>query len=590
MKIALAQINPTIGALAANAEKIARVARQAAAAGAELVIFPEMAIGGYPPRDLVEKTDFVAASRAWLEWASRQAPETAILCGCATPAGVETGKSVHNSALALKNGALLFQQSKMLLPTYDVFDESRNFAPAERQRVWPWAGLRLAVTICEDAWNDKHYWPQRQTRRLYAQDPVADQLRQGADLLINISASPYSHGKMGLREEMLGAIARQYQVPVVLVNQVGGNDQLVFDGSSLALGPMGELRARLHAFAEDWLVLDSADWQGVVRPRPGTEIEAAYEALVLGTRDYVRKCGFERVLLGLSGGVDSAVTAAIAVAALGPEAVLGVAMPGPYSSPGSLADARQLAANLGIELQVTPIAPGFATLGQMLGPWFAGLTPGRAAELTEQNLQARLRGMVLMAGSNRLGALVLSTGNKSELAMGYCTLYGDMAGGLSVISDVLKTEVYQLARHINRERELIPRATLEKAPSAELKPDQTDEQDLPQYEILDRVIRDYIEEYWTAEQIAARRNLPLPLVRDLIGRMDRAEHKRQQAAPGLKISKKAFGMGRRFPIAQQYEPLAAPPEAAREPRRGAAAEAEASAPAAIESNNVGGGR
>lgn len=564
MKIALAQINPTIGALQGNAEKIAAKARQAGAAGAELVIFPEMAIGGYPPRDLVEKPDFVAACRGWLEWASRQCPSVAILCGCATPAAAETGKSVHNSALVLRDGELLFQQSKMLLPTYDVFDESRNFAPAARQRVWRWRGLRLAVTICEDAWNDKHYWPQRQ-RRLYAEDPVADQLRQGADLLINISASPYSHGKMSLREEMLGAIAREYQIPVVLVNQVGGNDQLVFDGSSLALGPMGELRARLHAFAEDWMLLDSGDWRGDVRARPAQEIESAYQALVLGTRDYVHKCGFQRVLLGLSGGVDSAVTAAIAVAALGPEAVTGVAMPGPYSSGGSLADAKQLAANLGIALETVPIGSGFTALDEMLAPWF-GAQPAcspSAASLTEQNLQSRLRGMVLMAASNRLGALVLSTGNKSELAMGYCTLYGDMAGGLSVISDVLKTEVYALARHINREREIIPQATLEKPPSAELKPGQTDEQDLPPYAILDQVIRDYVEEYQTAEAIAARRNLDVALTRDLIRRLDHAEHKRQQAAPGLKISKKAFGMGRRFPIAQQYSPQPAPaPDAA----------------------------
>ncbi|MGH9525919.1 MAG: NAD+ synthase [Terriglobales bacterium] len=562
MKIALAQINPTIGALRANAEKIAAVAAQAVADGAELVIFPEMAIGGYPPRDLVEKPDFIAACRGWLEWASRQCPRAAILCGCATPAAAETGKSVHNSALALLDGELLFQQSKMLLPTYDVFDESRNFAPAARQRIWRWRGLRLAVTICEDAWNDKHYWPQRQ-RRLYAEDPVADQLRQGADLLINISASPYSHGKMGLREEMLGAIAREYQIPVLFVNQVGGDDQLVFDGSSLVLGPMGELRARLHAFAEDWMVLDSADWRGTVRSRPvqepAQETEAAYQALVLGTRDYVRKCGFARVMVGLSGGVDSALTAAIAAAALGPEAVTGVAMPGPYSSPGSRADAAQLAANLGIAFHTVDIGPGFAALQGMLRPWFAAQPPNAgAASLAEQNLQSRLRGMVLMAACNRLGALLLATGNKSELAMGYCTLYGDMAGGLNVIGDVLKTEVYALARYINREREVIPRATLDKPPSAELKPDQTDEQDLPPYAILDQVIRDYIEEYDTPERIAARRNLDLALVRDLIRRMDHAEHKRQQAAPGLKISKKAFGMGRRFPIAQQYVPQPAP--------------------------------
>ncbi|MGH9541878.1 MAG: NAD+ synthase [Terriglobales bacterium] len=559
MKIALAQVNPTIGALAENAEKIATQARRAAAEGAELVIFPEMAICGYPARDLVEKTEFVAASQELLRQASRQAPGVTLLCGCATPARAETGKSVHNSALAVEAGEVVFQQSKMLLPTYDVFDELRNFAPAERQRVWAWHGRRIAVTICEDAWNDKHYWPKKHARLLYADDPVADQMRQGADFLVNISASPYCRGKIALRQEMLGAIAREYRVPVILVNQVGGDDQLVFDGSSLVLGDYGDLRARASSFEEDLLVVEAGDWRGPIRAQPENETAAAWHALVLGTRDYVRKCGFSRVLVGLSGGVDSALTAAIAIEALGPAAVLGLAMPSRYSSAASLADARQLAANLGIELREVAIEPPFTAFLEALRPSFAGERGGACEDVTEQNLQARIRGTVLMAYSNRTGALVLSTGNKSELATGYCTLYGDMAGGLAVISDVLKTQVYELARYANRERELIPRTILAKAPSAELRPNQTDQQDLPPYEILDAIIHDYVEEYKTAEQIAAERNLDAELVVQWVMRIDRSEYKRQQAAPGLKISKKAFGMGRRFPIAQQYVERAARP-------------------------------
>lgn len=563
VKIGLAQINPTLGALPANAEKITAFARRAAEQGAELAVFPEMAICGYPPRDLVEKSDFVAAARRWLREASRRAGEITILCGCVTPARAETGKSVHNSAVALRAGEELFLQSKMLLPTYDVFDDQRNFAPGERQRVWRWGARRIAVTICEDAWNDKQYWPKKQARLLYAEDPVADQMRQGADLMINIAASPYARGKIGLRHEMLGAIAREYGAPVLMVNQVGGNDQLVFDGSSLVLGALGDLRARAAAFAEDLLVVDEADWRGPIRPQPD-DLEADWSALVLGTRDYARKCGFARVLVGLSGGVDSALTAAVATAALGPEAVLGVAMPSRYSSAASLEDARGLAANLGIELRVAPIEAAFTALRAELAPEFAALAPEtNSADLTEQNLQARLRGTVLMAYSNRLGALALSTGNKSELATGYCTLYGDMAGGLAVISDVLKTRVYELARFANREREVIPAAILAKAPTAELKPGQTDQQDLPPYEILDAIIQDYVEDYKTAERIAAERNFEPEFVRRWIARVDRAEHKRQQAAPGLKISNKAFGMGRRLPIAQQYSESPVPdPEGA----------------------------
>jgi len=548
-------MNPTVGDLAANARKIADFARQARDRGAELAVFPEMGICGYPARDLVEKADFVAANQEMLRQASLAVPDITILCGCVTPAAISTGKSVYNSALALQAGEVLFQQSKMLLPTYDVFDELRNFAPAEQQKIWQWKGRRIAVTICEDAWNDKNYWPQKNVRLLYPRDPVAEQLRMGADFLINISASPFETGKIGLRQEMLSAIAREYRVPVVFVNQVGGNDQLVFDGSSLVLGAGGTLRARAASFEEDLMVVDSGDWRGEVSPSPVSETAAIFNALVLGTRDYVRKCGFDRVLVGLSGGIDSALTAVIAAEALGPDRVLTVGMPSRYSSTGSIVDSHLLAERLGIRFIEAPIEPPFHILLDAVHQHFPG-DGSREADLTEQNLQSRIRGLLLMAFSNRIGALVLTTGNKSELATGYCTLYGDMVGGLAVLADVLKTQVYELSRYVNREREIIPQAIIDKAPSAELKPDQTDQDDLPPYAVLDSIIQDYVENYRTPEQIAASRDLPLPLVRRLIRRIDHSEYKRQQAAPGLKISKKAFGMGRRLPIAQRYE---APP-------------------------------
>lgn len=515
-----------------------------------------MGICGYPARDLVEKADFVAANQEWLQRASQAVPDITILCGCVTPAAVSTGKSVHNSALALEGGEVLFQQSKMLLPTYDVFDELRNFAPAEQQKLWQWGRHRIAVTICEDAWNDKNYWPRKNVRLLYPRDPVAEQMRMGADFLVNISASPFEAGKIALRQEMLSAIAREYRVPVVFVNQVGGNDQLVFDGSSLVLGPGGTLRARGASFEEDLLLVDTGDWRGDVRPGPASETAAIFRALVLGTRDYVRKCGFERVVIGLSGGIDSALTAVIAVEALGRERVLAVGMPSRYSSAGSVEDSRLLAHRLGIEFLEVPIEPPFqALLGAVENQFPAD--GSREADLTQQNLQSRIRGLLLMAFSNRTGALVLTTGNKSELATGYCTLYGDMVGGLAVLADVLKTQVYDLSRYVNRECEIIPQAILEKPPSAELKPDQTDQDDLPPYEVLDAIIQEYVENYRTPEQIAAGRDLPLALVRRLIRRIDHSEYKRQQGAPGLKVSRKAFGMGRRLPIAQRYE---APPQ------------------------------
>ena len=559
MKIALAQFNPTVGALAANYDKIVDFARRARTQGAELVIFPELAICGYPPRDLVEKPEFVAESMEWLRRASAAVPDVVLICGCATPAAAATGKSVHNSALVLENGEVKFLQSKMLLPTYDVFDELRNFAPAEQQRIWRHRGHRIALTICEDAWNDKHYWPKRQ----YSRDPVEEQLRSGADFLINISASPYSAGKIALRQEMLSAIAREYRVPVVFVNQVGGNDQLIFDGCSLVVGDDGTLRARAACFREDLLVVESeSGWRGEIRTSPGGSdengIAAMHEALVLGTRDYVHKCGFERVVLGLSGGVDSALTAALAVEALGAENVEAVYLPSRYSSEASAADAGAVAARLGIRLTTHSIEPMFAASLDALAIELRSAA-AEASSLASQNLQARLRGMVLMAWSNLHGAMVLSTGNKSELAVGYCTLYGDMVGGLAVIADVLKTQVYELARYVNRERVVIPDSVLEKAPTAELKFDQRDQDDLPPYAVLDRVIEQYVEDYRGPGALAEGLGLDPGMVQNLIRRIDRSEFKRQQAAPGLKVSKKAFGMGRRLPIAQRYDkPLPEP--------------------------------
>ncbi len=545
-------MNATVGALAANAARIVEMARQAEAAGAELAIFPELTICGYPPRDLSEKPDFVAQGQAWLRWASAEVPGLTLLCGCLVPADSRTGKSVHNAALALAGGEVLFTQKKMLLPTYDVFDDARNFAPAESQQPWHWRGRRFAVTICEDAWNDKKFWPRRHARLLYSRDPVAEQMAAGAELLINISASPYTSGKLQVREEMLAAIAAEYHAPVLFVNQVGGNDQLIFDGSSQALDAGGAVIARAAAFREDLLMIELAEG-GRREPQPECEEQAMLDALVLGTRDYVAKCGFRRAVVGLSGGVDSALTAAIAVRALGPGQVLGLSLPSRFTSEASRRDAAALAHNLGIELRTVPIEPMFAAALDTLPEGWAGLPECDAGGITEQNLQSRLRGLALMSFANRMGALVLSTGNKSELATGYCTLYGDMAGGLAVISDLLKSEVYRLCRYLNREREIIPAAILQKPPSAELRFGQTDQDDLPPYDAVDAVIRAYVEDYKTGEQIAAETGLDPELVRGLIRRIDRSEYKRQQAAPGLKISRKAFGMGRRFPIAQQYE-------------------------------------
>lgn len=545
MKIALGQINTTVGDFSGNAAKITEYAHRAKAEGAGLILFPELAICGYPPRDLVDRPAFVARNR---ETAERIAVETsgiAVICGVVTPSGTDAGKTVMNSAALLLDGKIAFVQSKMLLPTYDVFDEMRNFAPAKSQSLFPFCGNRMALTICEDAWNDERFWK----KRLYTVDPVASLIQAGGNFVLNISASPFWIGKREFRRDMLASIARQNKVPVALVNQVGGNDSLVFDGSSVVLNREGKIIAQGKSFEEDLIFFDSQSLTGDMHEQIAGDEASAYSALVLGTRDYMHKCGFQRAIIGLSGGIDSALTAAIATDAIGAENVIGVGMPGPYSSQGSIDDARNLAKNLGIRFELISINPAYEAYREMLRGVFAG----QKEDVTEENLQSRARGMLLMALSNKFGAIVLSTGNKSELAVGYCTLYGDMAGGLAVISDVPKTMVYRLSEYVNSRHAVIPQATLEKPPSAELRPNQKDSDSLPPYEILDAVLEDYVEDSHSAEQIAADHRFDIEVVRRVMRMVDRVEYKRQQAAPGLKISPKAFGYGRRFPIAAKSE-------------------------------------
>jgi NAD+ synthase (glutamine-hydrolysing) len=545
VKIALGQINTTVGDFSGNAAKIIDYSRRAREIGAGLVIFSELAICGYPPRDLVEKPAFVQRNWEIAERIAREASGIAVICGLVTQAHADSGKSATNSAALLRDGKIAFVQSKRLLPTYDVFDELRNFAPAPRQELFSFCGRKMALTICEDAWNDKHFW----NRRMYGVDPVEDLMRAGGNFLLNISASPFYVGKRQLRRDMLATLARNYNVPVVMVNQIGGNDSLIFDGSSMVLAPDGRVIAQATSFEEDLVVFEPDTLQGDMHEQMEGVEASAYEALALGTRDYVHKCGFRRVIVGLSGGIDSALTATIAADALGPENVIGVSMPGPYSSRGSIDDARDLAANLGIRFDLIRITETFDVFRKALKPVFAG----REEDVTEENLQSRIRGTTLMALSNKLGALVLSTGNKSELGVGYCTLYGDMVGGLGVISDVPKTMIYRLSQYVNSRRPVIPKSTLEKPPSAELRPEQRDADTLPPYEILDTILEDYVEDYKTAEQISSERGYEIALVRTIIRMVERAEYKRQQAAPGLKISEKAFGVGRRFPIAARHE-------------------------------------
>jgi NAD+ synthase (glutamine-hydrolysing) len=545
VKIALGQINPIIGDFAGNSAKIIDYANRAKAQGAGLVLFPELSVCGYPPRDLVERASFVSHNREAAERIAIETQGIAVICGLVTPAHAETGKSVMNSAALLLDGRIKFVQSKMLLPTYDVFDEMRNFAPARSQVLFPFCGKQMALTICEDAWNDKHFW----NRQLYSVDPVEALVRSGGNFVLNISASPFWARKRELRRDMLATIAKNDRVPVVFVNQVGGNDSLVFDGSSLVFDREGKVIAQGKSFEEDLILFDSDTLTGETHEQIEGEEASIYAALVLGTRDYIRKCGFRQVIIGLSGGIDSALTAVIAADAIGPENVIGVGMPGPYSSEGSVSDARQLSKNLGIRFEALKITDIFENYKSTLRDVFKG----RSEDVTEENIQSRIRGSLLMALSNKFGALVLSTGNKSEMAVGYCTLYGDMAGGLAVINDVPKTLVYRLSRYANSRKLVIPQATLDKSPSAELRLDQKDTDTLPPYEVLDAILEDYVEDSRSAEEISRSHGFELALVKDVIRMVERTEYKRQQAAPGIKISPKAFGYGRRFPIAAKTD-------------------------------------
>ncbi len=573
MRIALAQINPTVGDFSGNLHRIGEYLQRAAEADADLVIFPELATSGYPPADLLEKESFLRRAEESLNSirdltrARNGKPQPAVLCGSPLRCESPGEKHVRNVAAVLEEGELRFLQEKMLLPFYDVFDEQRYFEPAQRQSLTLIKGQPVAITICEDAWNDKLFWP----RQNYRFDPVEELMKQwGAlpqtagnqRLILNISASPYWHGKTDVRRRMIGALAKRHHATVVMVNQVGANDSLIFDGDSFAMNSDGEVIAQACPFREDLVLVDTKDAQPVsvthhheaearaaAEPMGPAECERTWQALVLGTRDYLHKCGFRKALLGLSGGIDSALVAAIAVEALGADNVQAIGMPSEFSSSGSLTDAEQLAANLGIVFSVLPIRDIFDDFSKQLDPFFRGTPFG----LAEENVQPRIRGTLLMAVSNKTGALVLTTGNKSEMATGYCTLYGDMVGALAVIGDLYKTEVYALSRWVNRNGEIIPAATLTKPPSAELRHDQKDTDSLPEYEILDPILRAYIEDYQSAEQIAAQQHADLDLVRKVIRLVEIAEYKRQQAAPVLKVSKKAFGMGRRFPIAARRE-------------------------------------
>jgi NAD+ synthetase len=539
----MAQINPTVGDLQGNLDLIREAVRRGEDSGVQLVVLSELCISGYPPKDLLERPAFVRQSREALEDLATGVRKTAALVGYPEENQSSTGKPVFNTAALLHEGKVAARIRKTLLPTYDIFDENRYFEPARESIPVDFCGGKLGLTICEDIWNDPDFWPQRH----YRVDPVAGLVQRGAGAVLNISSSPYDLGKEDLRLRMFRGLVGKYRIPLIYVNQVGGNDELIFDGNSVALSADGSLLARGKPFQEDFLIVDTDSGESIEWVEAPL-MERLYNALVLGTRDYARKCTFQRAVVGLSGGIDSTVTVCIAVAALGKENVLGVSMPSRYSSEGSVADAKAVAENLGIEFRVIPIESPFKAYLDTLAPTFEGLEPGA----TEENIQARIRGNLLMAISNKFGHLVLSTGNKSEFAVGYTTLYGDMAGGLAVIADVPKTRVYELARYINETRSVIPEAVLTKPPSAELRPDQTDQDTLPPYEVLDPILEAYIEDAKEVDELAALGH-DRKLVEEVVRRVDANEYKRYQAPPTLKVTPRAFGTGRRMPIARSQK-------------------------------------
>jgi NAD+ synthetase len=573
MKIAMVQINPLIGDFFYNSEKILTWTDRAGKEGCDLAIFPELALCGYPPQDLLERPQFIADHDSALKDLAGRISGIAVICGHLEKHTGECGKPLHNSASLIKDGAVQFTVQKRLLPTYDVFDEARYFEPGSRSRSYLYKGLNMGITVCEDIWNDKGGFPQK----LYATDPirdlVSDLLEEGGkiDLLINISASPFHIGKDRIKQKIFTGVCRDNNVSLIYVNQVGGQDALLFDGWSTAMDRSGRIIARAERFTEDMVVLDTDTWKGEIHGERAMEISVSeettdaepeksmrqaatvYDALVMGVRDYARKCGFSKGVLGLSGGIDSAVTCAIACDAFGPENIQGVAMPSPYTSRQSVDDAKRLAENLHCEFEVIPIGSVFAAFKESLEPVFNAFESksSRESDVTEQNVQARIRGNLLMALSNKYGSLLLSTGNKSEMAVGYCTLYGDMSGGLAVISDVPKMLVYRLARYINRIGELIPQSIIVRPPTAELAPDQLDQDDLPPYEVLDQILTAYLEQYLSVDEIVAQ-GFDRAVVQDVVKRIRINEYKRKQAPLGLKVSSKAFGYGRRYPTAQNY--------------------------------------
>ncbi len=559
MIVGLLQINSTIGDFAANRAKLLAAYAQAVARGAEFVLAPELFLCGYPPRDLLQRDDFIEANLTALAETAQKVSEVPLCVGFVDRSPDRPGRALRNAAAVLQNGQVIWRMTKSLLPTYDVFDEDRYFEPAKKVEPFIFNGKKLGITICEDIWNDEDFWPDR----LYRHDPVKELILQGAEIILNLSASPWCDGKERTRLEMLRRVARDEKIPLAQVNAIGANDELIFDGHSVALDAHGEVLALGQGFKEDILVVE-LETKGGRSPVAAKRSEAGksasefnfdfppreellFAALSLGIRDYVRKCGFKSVILGLSGGIDSALIAVLAADALGAENVFGVAMPARYSSEGSLTDAAQLAKNLGLRYEVLPIEPPFKAVEAQLQKVFAGTKPNEA----EENLQSRLRGLTLMALSNKFGGLVLTTGNKSEMAVGYCTLYGDMNGALAPIADVLKTDVYKIARWVNREREIIPADSITKPPSAELRPGQKDQDSLPPYEILDAILDLYVVKNLGKAEIISR-GFDAAVVNDVVNKINFSEYKRRQAAPGLKVSPRAFGMGRRIPVAQKF--------------------------------------
>jgi NAD+ synthase (glutamine-hydrolysing) len=546
MRILLAQLNPVVGDVTGNVIRVERALERARPLKPHLIVFSELMLTGYPPRDLLARgwfIDRVEAGLADVARISARSPEIGMIVGAPVRSRGTPGKGLLNAAILFAGGREQFRQAKSLLPTYDVFDETRYFDAADQVRPVEFGGETLGITVCEDAWNS----PEMLERAVYNRDPVAELASAGATLLVNISASPFAAGKEAVRRRLVAGHANRHSLPFVFVNQVGGNDELVFDGRSMAFDRQGRPQLVLRPCQEDMAVVDTEADGADHNYTEVDPIESIHEALVLGVRDYVGKCGFTKAVLGLSGGIDSAVVCCLAAAALGPENVLGITMPSEYSSRGSVEDSRRLAENLGIEFREIGITEAYHAYLSLLTREFAGRRP----DTTEENIQARVRGNILMAVSNKLGHLVLATGNKSELAVGYCTLYGDMSGGLCVLADVPKTTVYALASYINRRREIIPAPTVRKPPSAELRPNQTDQDSLPPYDVLDAIIAGYVDDGLSADQIVAIGH-DRKTVEWVLGAVNRNEYKRRQAAPGLKVTSRAFGTGWRMPIAARY--------------------------------------